>query len=81
MDIKPVYKSFDSWLKNLSTIQYALFVWSATFTFSLLVGVTFVGNSLMNATMSAAGGAIGVTIEPVQETSTGKSDSMDSEFT
>jgi heme exporter protein D len=62
MDIKPAYKSFDSWLKNLSTIQYALFVWSATFTFSLLVGITFVGNSLMNATMSAAGGAIGVTI-------------------
>lgn len=62
MQIKSVYKRIDSWMRNISTIQYALLTWLIAFSSSVLVGLAFPGNSLVNAATYAAGAATGVAV-------------------
>lgn len=62
MRIRSAFISFDDWLRNLSIARYVIFVWLSTFTVSLLIGITFAGNILNNAVVSAVGSAIGVTL-------------------
>lgn len=60
MQIKSVYKRIDSWMRNISTIQYALLTWLIAFSSSVLVGLAFPGNSLVNAATYAAGQLLGL---------------------
>lgn len=62
MQIKSVYKRIDSWMRNISTIQYALLTWLIAFSSSVLVGLAFPGNSLVNAATYAAEAATGVAV-------------------
>jgi chaperone required for assembly of F1-ATPase len=62
MQARSAYDRLNAWLRGLSKIQYALVAWIFAFCLSVLVGLALAGNSLLNAVMSAAGGATGVAI-------------------
>lgn len=62
MQIKSAYNKINNWIRSLSPIQYAVLVWLVAFILSVPVGLTFPENTLIDAAMTAAGGATGVTI-------------------
>ncbi|UPM44862.1 hypothetical protein [Halocatena salina] len=62
MQIKPIYNIIDNWVRNLSSLQYALLAWGAAFSVGVPTGLMFPGNTFLNAALTAAGSATGVAL-------------------
>lgn len=62
MQIKSAYNRLDNWFENLPTVQYVFLSWLLAFSITALILVAFIGNTLINIAMTAAGGATGVAI-------------------
>ncbi len=62
MQIKPIYNTIDNWVRNLSSLQYALLTGVAAFSVGVPTGLMFPGNTFFNAALTAAGSATGIAL-------------------
>ncbi|RRJ28517.1 hypothetical protein [Halocatena pleomorpha] len=62
MQIKSIYDRIDNWVRNLSSLQYALLAWVAAFSVGVPTGLMFPSNTFLNAALTAAGSATGVAL-------------------